>query len=193
MVVPGAQWFVSYEPATGDEIWRVDNGKGETVAPRPVYGNGLVYLSTGVFRGRAQLWAVRTDGQDDVTETHVAWKLPNSVGFMPSPLLLDDTLFLLDDEDFLTCVDAGTGQILGKARTGGKYAASPVYAEGRIYCFSRDGKTLVFQADKALPVLAENHLEGPVFASPAVVNSAIYLRTDGHLYCLASSVAPVPE
>lgn len=193
MVVPGAQWFVSYEPATGDEIWRVDNGKGETVAPRPVYGDGLVYLSTGVFRGRAQLWAVRTDGQGDVTETQVAWKLPNSIGFMPSPLLLDHALFLLDDEDFLTCVDAGTGRILGKARTGGKYAASPVYAEGRIYCFSRDGKTLVFQADKALTVLAENQLDGPVFASPAVVNSAIYLRTDSHLYCLASSGAPVPE
>ncbi|MCP5524974.1 MAG: PQQ-binding-like beta-propeller repeat protein [Verrucomicrobiales bacterium] len=185
MVVPGAQWFVAYEPATGKETWRVDNGKGETVAPRPVYGNGLVFVSTGVYRGRAQLWAVHTNGQGDVTETHVAWKLPNSIGFMPSPLLLDQTLFLLDDQDFLTCVDASTGQIVGKARTEGRYAASPVYAEGRIYCFGRDGRTVVFQADRALSVLAENQLDGPVFASPAVVNSAIYLRTDSHLYCLA--------
>ncbi|MBM3880925.1 MAG: serine/threonine protein kinase [Verrucomicrobia bacterium] len=193
MVVPGAQWFVAYEPATGKEIWRVDNGKGETVAPRPVYGTGLVFVSTGVFRGRAQLWAVRTTGLGDVTETHVAWKLPNSIGFMPSPLLLGRTLFLLDDQDFLTCVDAGTGQIVGKARTGGKYAASPVYAEGRIYCFGRDGRTVVFQADRTLSVLPENQLDGPVFASPAVVNSAIYVRTDGHLYCVASSVTPVSD
>jgi len=186
MVVPGAQWFVSYEPETGKEIWRVDNGKGETVAPRPVYGDGLGYLSTGMFSGRAQLWAIRVDGQGDVTTTNVTWKLPNSIGFMPSPLLVNHELYLLNDDDFLTCVDALTGQILGKARIGSNYAASPVYAEGRIYCYSREGKTVVLQAGRELKVLAENQLEGPVFASPAVVNSAIYLRTDSHLYCLST-------
>jgi hypothetical protein len=88
VVVPGAQWLVSYEPGTGKEIWRVDDGSGETVAPRPVYGQGMVFLSTGVLNGRAQLWAVRVDGQGDVTRTHVAWKLQTAIGFMPSPLLV---------------------------------------------------------------------------------------------------------
>lgn len=193
MVVPGAQWFVSYDPATGREIWRVDNGKGETVAPRPVYGDGLVYLSTGVFRGKAQLWAVRVDGQGDVTQSHVAWKLPSSIGFMPSPLLLGRELYLLSDETFVTCVDAVSGGILGKARADDNYAASPVYAEGRIYCFGREGKTTVFRANKELTVLAENQLDGPVFASPAFSNSAIYLRTDSHLYCLSSEAPEVPN
>ncbi len=188
MVVPGAQWFVSYEPETGKEIWRVDNGKGETVAPRPVYGEGLVYVSTGVFRGKAQLWAIRVDGQGDVTQTHVAWKLPNSIGFMASPLLLGRALYLLSDDGFVTCVDALSGEIIGKVRAGSNYAASPVYAQGRIYCFSREGKTVVFRADKELALLAENQLDGPVFASPAFTSSAIYLRTDSHLYCLASDV-----
>ena len=186
MVVPGAQWFVSYAPETGKEIWRVDNGKGETVAPRPVYGNGLVYLSTGVYRPKPQLWAVRVDGQGDVTATHVAWKLPSSIGFMASPLLLGRELYLLSDDGFLTCADAASGEILNKVRAGGNYAASPTYAEGRIYCFSREGKTLVFKAHKELTVLAENQLDGPLFASPAFVNSAIYVRTDSDLYCLSS-------
>jgi outer membrane protein assembly factor BamB len=75
----------------------VDDGKGETVAPRPVYGGGLVYLSTGVMGGRAQLWAVRVDGQGDVTPTHVAWKLTTQIGFMPSPLLVGQELYLLSD------------------------------------------------------------------------------------------------
>ena len=193
MVVPGAQWCVSYEPATGDEIWRVDNGKGETVAPRPVYGAGLAFVSTGVYGGKPQLWAIRVDGQGDVTKSHVAWKLPSSIGFMASPLLLGRELYLLSDETFMTCVDASTGEIVAKVRAGGNYAASPVYAEGRIYCFSREGKTVVFQADRALPVLAENQLDGPVFATPAIVNSAIYLRTDSHLYCLGSSGTLVPN
>jgi arylsulfatase A-like enzyme/outer membrane protein assembly factor BamB len=193
MVVPGAQWFVSYEPETGKEIWRVDDGKGETVAPRPVYGNGLVYLSTGVLSGKAQLWAVRVDGQGDVTRTHVAWKLPNSIGFMASPLLVDHELYLLSDDGFVTCVDALSGEILGKVRAGGNYAASPTHAEGRIYCFSREGKTIVFRANRELTVLAENQLDGPVFASPAFTNSAIYLRTDSNLYCLSIETAHSPD
>lgn len=184
MVVPGAQWFVSYEPETGKEIWRVDNGKGETVAPRPVYGGGLVYLSTGVFGGKAQLWAVRVDGQGDVTTTNVAWKLSNTIGFMASPLLAGHELYLLSDDGVVTCVGAQSGESLGRVRAGGNYAASPVFAQGRIYCFSREGKTVVFRANREMTVLAENQLDGPVFALPAFANSAIYLRIDSHLYCL---------
>jgi outer membrane protein assembly factor BamB len=112
---------------------------------------------------------------------------------MPSPLLLGRELYLLSDETFVNCVDAVSGEILGKARTGGNYAASPVYAEGRIYCFSREGKTTVFRANKELTVLAENQLDGPVFASPAFSNSAIYVRTDGHLYCLSSEAPDAPN
>jgi outer membrane protein assembly factor BamB len=192
MVVPGAQWFVSYQPQTGHEIWRVDNGKGETVAPRPVQGDGLVFLSTGVYSGKPQLWAVRVDGQGDVTKTHVAWKLPSSIGFMASPLLTGRELYLLSDDGFVTCVSSQSGEILGKARAGGNYAASPVLAEGRLYCFGREGKTVVLRADQELAVLAENQLEGPVFASPAFADSTIYLRTDAHLYCLTSHLSTQP-
>jgi outer membrane protein assembly factor BamB len=187
MVVPGAQWLVAYEPETGKEIWRVDDGKGETVPPRPVYGRGLVYVSTGVMGGRAQLWAVRVDGQGDVTPTRVAWKLTTQIGFMPSPLLVGQELYLLSDDGFVSCVDASSGETLGKFRAGGRYAASPVYAQGRIYCFSREGRTVVLRANRDLTLLAENQLDGPVFASPALLGSAIYVRTDSHLYCLSSN------
>jgi outer membrane protein assembly factor BamB len=85
-------------------------------------------------------------------------------------------------------VDSLSGQVLGKCRAGGNYAASPVHAEGRIYCVNREGKTVVLQAGKDLTLLAENSLEGPVFASPALVGSAIYLRTDNHLYCIQNLV-----
>lgn len=186
MVVPGAEWFVSYEPETGREIWRVDDEKGETVAPRPVYGRGMVYLSTGVLDGRARLWAVRVDGEGDVTQTHVAWKLPTPIGFLPSPVLVGDNLYLLGDDGFIACVDASNGAALGKYRAGGTYAASPVFAGGRIYCFSREGKAVVLRANKDLTLLAENQLDGPVFASPAFLNSAIYVRTDSHLYCVSA-------
>ncbi len=64
---------------------------------------------------------------------------------------------------------------------------------GRIYCFSREGKTVVLQANKHLTLLAENQLDGPVYASPALVGSAIYLRNDSHIYCLSAEPARIPD
>lgn len=136
--------------------------------------------------------AVRVDGQGDVTKTRVAWKLPSSIGFMASPLLTGRPLYLLSDDGFVTCVSARSGEILGKARVGGNYAASPVLAEGRLYCFGREGRTVVLRADRELAILAENQLEGPVFATPAFADSTIYLRTDAHLYCLTSHISTQP-
>lgn len=184
MVSSGAQWLVSYDPATGKELWRVNHLKGESGAPRPVYGGGVVYFSTGVISGRPQLWAVRTDGDGDVTATHVAWKLTTQLGFMPSPLLVDRHLYLLSDDGFIACVDAANGETAGKFRAGGNFSASPVLAEGRIYGFGRDGRTVVLEANPGLKLLAENQLDGPLFASPAFVDTAIFMRTDTHLYCI---------
>lgn len=193
LVSVGAQWMVAYEPETGNELWRVNDLKGESGAPRPVYGHGMVFYSTGVINGHPQLWAVRTDGLGDVTDTHVAWKLTTQLGFMPSPLLLGDKLYLLTDEGFIACVDANTGKTIGKARAGGTYAASPVYADGRIYLFSRDAKTMVFEAGPELKLLAENQLSGIVFATPAILDSEILLRTDTELYCLVRGPAEKNE
>lgn len=190
LISGGAQWLVAYEPATGQELWRVNHRKGESGAPRPVYGQGVLYFSTGVLDGRPQLWAVRADGQGDVTSTHVLWKLTAPLGFMPSPLLVGKELYVLNDDGFLTCVEASTGQVLGKARLGGQYAASPTLADGRIYCCSRDGKTVVVEAKSSLAILGENQLDGPVFACPAFAHSAIYLRTDSHLYAIGTETKP---
>lgn len=190
LISGGAQWMVAYEPETGREIWRVNHRKGESGAPRPVYGEGVLYFSTGVLDGRPQLWAVRADGQGDVTSTHVLWKLTAPLGFMPSPLLVGKELYVLNDDGFLTCVEAATGQVLGKARLGGQYAASPTLAEGRIYCCSRDGKTIVVEAKPSMTILAENQLDGPVFASPAFTDATLYLRTDSHLYAIGGELKP---
>ena len=189
----GAQWLVAYDPESGRECWRVNHLKGESGAPRPVFGAGVVYFSTGVIDGRPQLWAVRVDGTGDITASHVLWKLTSHLGFMPSPLLVGMELYLLSDDGFLTCVEAATGKTLNKLRLGGNFAASPVHADGRIYCFGRDGRTIVLQAGPALNKLAENQLDGPVFASPACVDAALFLRTDTHLYRLGErSDSPRP-
>ena len=64
----------------------------------------------------------------------------------------------------------------------GGYSASPIWADGRIYFFSEEGKTTVIEAGRRFKVLAENELESGFMASPAVAGRALFLRTRTHLY-----------
>ncbi len=175
----GAKAAYGYDPRTGDELWRVEYNDYST-APRPLYANGLAYLITG--SPKRELWAVKTDGHGVVTDTHVAWKLNSRVPRYASPLLVDGLIYLAAEESFLSAVDAASGQVVWTERIGGKFAASPIYADGRLYFFSQEGVTTVIKPGRALEVLATNNLDGGFMASPAADGKALYLRTKTHLY-----------
>ena len=83
-----------------------------------------------------------------------------------------------------SCVDAKTGGVEWQQRLGGNYSASPIYAAGKIYCFSEEGKTTVLLPGPEFKRLAVNQLEGRILASPAVAEKALFIRTDTHLYRL---------
>jgi hypothetical protein len=185
MVAVGAQWAVSYDPATGKENWRVRHGMGFSLAPRPLFGNGLAYICTGCMV--PQLWAIRVDGQGDVTKTHVAWKVDNQpIPVMSTPILVGKEVYSVSDNGVAICFDALTGQVQWTVRLPGAYLASPVYADGRLYFIAQDGRTTVLKAGRQLEKLAESKLDGIVTASPALVGDALFLRTDTHLYCIAN-------
>jgi hypothetical protein len=180
MVVAGAHWIVSYDPGTGREIWRVRHGQGFSFGACPVFGHGTVFFSTGSFK--AELWAIRADGEGDVTSTHVAWKCLRQIPIMSSPVLAGDELYWVSDDGIAYCAEARSGEVRWQKRLGGRYLASPLYAEGRIYFFAFDGKATVVKAGRQFELLAENILEGPLVATPALLNRSIFLRTDSHLY-----------
>jgi len=170
----------AYDARTGKEIWNIPM-PGYSSTPRPVFDAGLTYITTG--RGKGELWALPVDGSGDLTDTHIVWKMKGkSVPWTPSPLLLDGLLYVLADNGAFTCLEAATGKEVWKGRIGGNYMASPIYADGRIYCFSVQGKTVVLKAGRAYQVLAENRLESGFMASPAVCGKALILRTKTHLY-----------
>ncbi len=183
VVSVGAFRAVAYEPLTGREIWRVSYGEGFSNVPRPVFGQGLVFIATG-FQEPA-LMAVRTDGRGDVTDTHVAWTLTRGAPYTPSPLLVGDELYYVSDTGVLSCVDARTGRMLWQQRLEGNYSASPVFADGRIYMLSEEGVTTVFAPGKTFQRLGINRLDGNALASIAIADRSIFIRTDTHLYRIA--------
>lgn len=170
----------AHDPATGAELWRVRYGRGFSNVPRPVYGNGLVFIATG-FQTPSML-AVRADGSGDVTDTHVAWTLRRGAPHTPSPLLVGSELYMVSDYGVLTCIDAESGEVHWQHRIGGNYSASPVFADGRIYLQSEEGKTTVLAPGTTYSELAVNQLDGSTLASMAVADGSVFLRTDSHLY-----------
>ena len=179
MLSAGAKAAYAYDPRTGRELWRVQYPDYST-APRPLFNGDLAFFITGLSKN--EMWAVKTDGEGDVTDSKVVWKLKTHIGKYASPLLVDGLIYTAADESFVTCLEAATGQVVWTERIGGKYAASPIYADGRLYFFSQDGTTTVLKPGRSLQVLATNTLANGFMASPAVDGKALYLRTKTHLY-----------
>lgn len=183
LVCMGAQWLVSYDPATGEEIWRLDHGSGFSVVPRPVFSekHGLLYVSTGF--GKPELLAVRPDGRGDVTGTDkVAWRETKRIPAKPSPLLVGDELYVIADGGVATCFDAETGEVHWTERIEGNYSASPLYADGRIYLANQEGKVTVCRPGRTFALLAENRLDGSLMASPIALAGSLVLRSDSAIY-----------
>lgn len=189
IVSVGAFRTAAYDPESGKEIWRVSYPVGEedgfSNVPQPVFGHGLIFITTG-FQVPI-LIAVRVDGkgklaEGDLTKDAIAWTLRRGVPYTPSPLLVGDELYVVSDLGVATCLDAETGEIRWQQRLGGNFSASPVYADGRIYFQNENGVTTVIAPGKEFRKLATNTLEGYTFASMAVSDGAIYLRSDSNLY-----------
>src|ERR1017187_3965319 len=177
------QYLAALDKRTGKELWRVQH-PDYSVAPRPLFDNGTAFIVTG--NSKRELWAVRTDGQGDVTDTKVAWKFATHVGKYASPLLVDGLIYTAAEENYVTCIEAATGQMVWTERVGGKFAASPIYADGRLYFFDQKGTTTVLKPGRTLEVLATNTLANGFMASPAVDGKAFILRTKTHLYRVES-------
>ena len=184
MISTGAKAAYGYDPRTGTELWRVQY-PDFSVAPRPLYGDGVAFIVTGLTK--TELWAVKTDGAGDVTTTAPVWKLKTHIGKYASPLLVEGLIYTAADESFLTCIEADSGKVVWTERMGGKHAASPIYADGRLYFFSQQGETKVLKPGRTFEVLATNTLDNGFMASPAASGKAFYLRTKKHLYRVEDS------
>jgi outer membrane protein assembly factor BamB len=183
VISPGAGVVNALDPRTGKEIWRV-NYDGYSVIPRPVFGHGLLFMSTGY--DSPTILAIRPDGRGDVTDTHVEWTLKKGASHTPSPLLVGDELYLISDGGIASCVDAKTGDAHWTERIGTKFSASPVYADGKIYFQDEVGKGTVLKAGKQFQKLGENGFEEASLASYCVGDGGIFVRTEKRLYKVAS-------
>lgn len=133
------------------------------------------------------LAAIRGGGRGDVTKSHVLWRYRKALPNTSSPLLYKGVIYLIRDGIF-TSLNPESGDVFKQARLSGAlgfYWSSPVAADGKIFVAAEDGKVVVVRADPQWEILAINNLDEDTFATPAIVDSRIYVRTRAALYCFA--------
>lgn len=184
VVVPGAMATMAYDPFSGKELWRVIHGGANASCP-PLFRDGVLFFNSGDVTNR--LFAVRPDGKGDITKTHVKWSTMRGVPSRPSVLLSGQAIYMVSNAGVASCVDIATGETRWTRRITGKYSASPVLVDERVFCFEEEqGVCHVFSADpREYRRLATNKLAASFMASPAVTDGMLILRTKTHLYGIA--------
>jgi outer membrane protein assembly factor BamB len=198
LIVNGYRHIGGYDLRTGKELWRLQGG-GDIPVPTPVVANDLVFITNAHGR-MAPIYAIRTSAVGDIslqgTESanrYVAWSRPRDGGYMQTPLVYGDHLYICRDNGVLTCYEAKTGnplyeERLGTGRSG--FTASPVAAGGKLYFTSEDGDIYVVQAGPTFKLLSVNPMGEICMATPAISEGTLFFRTQGHLIAVAEPARP---
>lgn len=186
LVISGADYATGHSLADGRELWRMggfnprNNPMNRTIASSLVIGDMVFTTST---RGRPFI-AFRAGGSGVITGKNEIWT--NNLGSdVPTPATDGKYIYVLNDNGVMHCIEAATGKVIyeGQRIELGAYSASPLIADGKIYCTNEEGNTTVIKAGPVFEILSVNKLDSHTLASPVADGNQIFLRTADYLYC----------
>ena len=183
LITCGNPWVIAYNPADGIEMWRAKCLSGY-VAISPIYTDGIVVV-IDMYNG---FIAIRPDGSGDVTNTHIAWSIPEGTPEISSPISKDGLIFILIGDVYVACFRSSDGKELWEQRMKSYIWASPSLAGDRLFLLSVKGEMFIIEAGAEYKELAKCELYEACFATPAFVDGRIYIRGYNHLYCIGEKV-----
>jgi outer membrane protein assembly factor BamB len=136
------------------------------------------------------LLAIKMGGQGDQTANAIRWRYTKPVPQVPSTLLYKGVLYMINDSGILLSFDPATGNVLKQGRLHGaidKYFSSPVAADDKVFLIGQGGQVSVLKAAGEWEVLAVNELDDECFATPAIADGRLYIRTRSALYAFGKS------
>lgn len=186
MISNGSAVCIAYDVETGEEIWRIVQGEDSTISMPFVY-DGNVYFYTGFVTPEegekyCELLAVNPEGHGDIASTNILWRFASPPLQLLTPVADKGLIYTIDSKSIIYCLDAITGEVIWSDRTRAKFNSSPIAANGNIYFNSTRGDTYVLKEGKKFQKVAENSLDGEIWATPAFVDGAIIMRTSKYLY-----------
>ncbi|MCP4610518.1 MAG: PQQ-like beta-propeller repeat protein [Planctomycetes bacterium] len=181
MIQCGDRSVVSFDPDTGEQLWKVDGPSEEFVAT-PVYSEkaGLVFISSSW--PKRFLFAIRPDGKGNVTKTHIAWQDTKGAPYVPSMIVADDYLLSVNRAGVAFCYEAATGKVFWQQKLG-RHHASPVLVEGRVFFINDNGQVNVIKPGVEFERIAQYELGESCYASPAISDGQVFIRGFGQLFC----------
>lgn len=182
LITSAKPWVIAYDPATGEELWRVHGIEGDS-APSPVFAGGHIYIAN-IY---ATLKKIRPGGSGDVTASHLVWSVKGTLPDITSPLATAELVFVLATHGALSCHDARDGSLLWRETPGGRFRASPSLVGERLYVFNEAGEGIVVAADRQYSELGRGRLNESVYSTPAFAHGRMYVRGETHLFCIAVS------
>ena len=192
LIVTSSSAITSYEPMSGKSnwyfTWTWKKDALRTIAGT-TYINGMLVACSGDGSGERQMVGVALKGKGQNIQPAQAWAHFKSLEtpYVPAPLVKGEHFYFINDLGIAGCYEAKTGNRVWFERLAtGKFYASPVMIDGKIYAGSEKGDMYVFAAETSFKVLAQNPLGESIMATPAVANGALYIRTTGHLYCIGN-------
>ena len=186
MISNGSAACIAYDPETGKEVWRIIQGDDSTIS-MPVEGDGRIFFYTSFVTGEdgrkyAELFAVNPNGQGDIGESHILWRMKAPVLQLSTPVVVNGFLYTIDSRGVFYRIRSRDGEVNWSENLKGKFHSSPLYADGHVFVSSTRGETLVYKAGPVPELVSTNVLEGEIWATPALVNGAILMRTSEFLY-----------
>lgn len=183
IISPGADMVNALDPATGKEIWRAGY-EGYSIVPKPVFGDGLVYISSAF--DTPEVLGIDPTGSGIVTDTHVKWVETKFAPKTPSMIFDNGLLYLVTDSGIIACREAKTGNLLWQSdRILRDCSASPVLSEGKLYILDEFGKCAILAAGREYKLLGTSEIaDERTLSSIAVDEGTIYLRGETSLYCI---------
>jgi outer membrane protein assembly factor BamB len=136
------------------------------------------------------LLAIKMGGQGDQTANAIRWRYTKPVPQVPSTLLYQRVLYMINDSGILISFDPTTGNVIKQGRLHGaidKYFSSPVAADDKVFLIGQGGQVSVLKAAGEWEVLAVNELDDECYATPAIADGRIYIRTRSALYSFGKS------
>ncbi|MDR3366200.1 MAG: PQQ-binding-like beta-propeller repeat protein [Prevotellaceae bacterium] len=172
LVLMGNPSITAYNPGSGEQYWRVEGLNGE-VASSPCSAAGVVFGASEY----AALIAV------NAVTGETLWTANDFLPEVSSPVATKDNVFLATSYGVLACYDAKTGELKQSHELNTEFYSSPLIAEGKLYVFSNSGKMFIYSANQSLDLLSSFDTGQKTFATPALTDGKIVVRTEKSIYC----------
>ncbi len=184
----------SYDPKTGDLIWELDLGGGRSIIS-PVFSKDLLFTGNEQRRGGGGfLFAIKAGSEGDITPAEgdstssgVQWTTANSGLSMPSPLLYDGFIYILDRRGNIFCIEETTGEWVyprTKVPDAAPFWATPWIYDDKIWALDEKGTTHVIKPGREFEVLSTHTIDDKFWSSTAISNHGYIFRGVKKLYCV---------